>query len=249
MRKSYFKAPNSLICNDALSFTARRVGMLFFAYCNALGGCRKSYEAIAALARCSVATAVKAVRELQEAGYIAVKNTKYYSGKLERTVYGKNTYTVNLALLQQGYTIFNRAIFSQELTDSAFIVFCAVVICAGNEHRAFPSISALQKKTGAVRSTVCAGLRLLKAIKTLLVQLCIKKNREHSRNSYHICKAAEGNYAAASCDQHIAASDVCQAPIEGFSLRGVVRFLANKVKTQITGVLNYLLKERFYRLT
>ena len=128
-------------------------------------------------------------------------------------------------------------------------MLCAIIVCAGNSSRAFPSISALQKKTGAARSTVCAGLRLLKALKTLLVQLCIKKNQEHSRNSYHICGVAEGNYAAASCDQHIAASDACQAPIEGFSLMGVVRFLANKVKTQITGVLNYLLKERSYRLT
>lgn len=221
----------------------------YLAYCNALGGCRKSYEAIAALAGCSVATAVKAVRELSEAGYLTVKHTKYHSGKLGRTVYGKNTYTVDLALLKKGYTILDRAVLEQELTDSALIVLCAIIVCAGNSSRAFPSISALQKKTGAARSTVCAGLRLLKALKTLLVQLCIKKNQEHSRNSYHICKAAEGNYAAASCDQHIAASDACQAPIEGFSLMGVVRFLANKVKTQITGVLNYLLKERSYRLT
>lgn len=237
MRKSYFKAPNSLICNDALSFTARRVGMAFFAYCNALGGCRKSYETIAALARCSVATAVKAVRELQEAGYIAVKNTKYYSGKLKRTVYGKNTYTVDLALLQQGYTIFNRAIFSQELIDSAFIVFCAVVICAGNGGRAFPSISALQKKTGAVRSIVCAGLKLLKTLKNLLVQLCVKKNREHTANSYILCNTS------VFCIQHTAGEEICQAPVEGFSLRRVVRNLENKVKTQITRVLNYLLKK------
>lgn len=248
-RRSYCKVPNALIFDTTLSFATRRVGMIFFSYCNALGGCGKSYETIAALARCSVATAVKAVRELSEAGYLTVKHTKYHSGKLGRTVYGKNTYTVDLALLKKGYTILDRAVLEQELPDSALIVLCAIIVCAGNSSRAFPSISALQKKTGAARSTVCAGLRLLKAIKTLLVQLCIKKNREHSRNSYHICKAAEGNYAAASCDQHIAASDVCQAPIEGFSLRGVVRFLANKVKTQITGVLNYLLKERFYRLT
>lgn len=237
MRKSYFKAPNSLICNDALSFTARRVGMVFFAYCNALGGCRKSYKTIAALARCSVATAVKAVRELQEAGYISVKRTKYYSGKLERAAYGKNTYTVDLPLLQQGYTIFNRAIFSQELTDSAFVVFCAVVICAGNEHRAYPSISALQKKTGAVRSTVCAGLKLLKALKNLLVQLCVKKNREHTANSYILCNTS------VFCIQHTAGEEICQAPVEGFSLRRVVRNLENKVKTQITRVLNYLLKK------
>ena len=74
--------------------------MIFFAYCNALGGCRKSYEAIAALAHCSVATAVKAVRELSEARYLTVKHTKYHSSKLRRTVYGKNTYTVDLALLK-----------------------------------------------------------------------------------------------------------------------------------------------------
>ena len=222
-RRSYFKVPNALIFDTTLSFATRRVGMIFFAYCNALGGCRKSYEAIAALAGCSVATAVKAVRELSEAGYLTVKHTKYHSGKLGRTVYGKNTYTVDLALLKKGYTILDRAVLEQELTDSALIVLCAII--------------------------VCAGLRLLKALKTLLVQLCIKKNQEHSRNSYHICGVAEGNYAAASCDQHIAASDACQAPIEGFSLMGVVRFLANKVKTQITGVLNYLLKERSYRLT
>ena len=63
-RRSYFKVPNALIFDTTLSFATRRVGMIFFAYCNALGGCRKSYEAIAALAGCSVATAVKAVWEI-----------------------------------------------------------------------------------------------------------------------------------------------------------------------------------------
>lgn len=87
-RRSYFKVPNALIFDTTLSFATRRVGMIFFAYCNALGGCRKSYEAIAALAGCSVATAVKAVWELSEAGYLTVKHTKYHSGKLGRTVYG-----------------------------------------------------------------------------------------------------------------------------------------------------------------
>ena len=121
-RRSYFKVPNALIFDTTLSFATRRVGMIFFAYCNALGGCRKSYEAIAALAGCSVATAVKAVWELSEAGYLTVKHTKYHSGKLGRTVYGKNTYTVDLALLKKGYTILDRAVLEQELTDSALIV-------------------------------------------------------------------------------------------------------------------------------
>lgn len=145
-RRSYFKVPNALIFDTTLSFATRRVGMIFFAYCNALGGCRKSYEAIAALAHCSVATAVKAVRELSEARYLTVKHTKYHSSKLRRTVYGKNTYTVDLALLKKGYTILDRAVLEQELTDSALIVLCTIIVCAGNSSRAFPSISALQRK-------------------------------------------------------------------------------------------------------
>ena len=40
-RRSYFKVPNALIFDTTLSFATRRVGMIFFAYCNALGGCRK----------------------------------------------------------------------------------------------------------------------------------------------------------------------------------------------------------------
>ena len=236
-RRSYFKVPNALIFDTTLSFATRRVGMIFFAYCNALGGCRKSYEAIAALAGCSVATAVKAVRELSEAGYLTVKHTKYHSGKLGRTVYGKNTYTVDLALLKKGYTILDRAVLEQELTDSALIVLCAIIVCAGNSSRAFPSISALQKKTGAVRSTVCAGLKLLKTLKNLLVQLCVKKNREHTANSYILCNTSVFYI------QHTAGEEICQAPVEGFPLRKVVRNLENKVKTQITRVLNYLLKK------
>ena len=90
---------------------------------------------MAALAGCSVATAVKAVRELSEAGYLTVKHTKYHSGKLGRTVYGKNTYTVDLALLKKGYTILDRAVLEQELTDSALIVLCAIIVCAGNSSR------------------------------------------------------------------------------------------------------------------
>ena len=157
-RRSYFKVPNALIFDTTLSFATRRVGMIFFAYCNALGGCRKSYEAIAALAGCSVATAVKAVRELSEAGYLTVKHTKYHSGKLGRTVYGKNTYTVDLALLKKGYTILDRAVLEQELT------ILPLSCCA-------PSLSA--PGTAPVRSP--ASLR------------CKRKPAQHAPPSAPVC--------------------------------------------------------------
>lgn len=242
MRNSYFKAPNALIGDSTLSYTTRKVGMVFYAFSNALGGCRKSYKRIAALAGCSESKVFAAVRELSAAGYLSFSATKYYSEQVRRTVYGQNRYTVDLALLKQGYTIFNRAIFAQDLTDSAFILMCTVIVCAGNESRAWPSISELQRKTGAARSTVCAGLRLLKALKSLLVQLCMKKNRAHSKNSYHLCTVAQNNYAPVFPSDATTAGMICQHSFGSLSLRGVVRFLANKVKTQITEVFSYLLK-------
>lgn len=77
----------------------------------------------------------------------------------------KNTYTVDLALLKKGYTILDRAVLEQELTDSALIVLCAIIVCAGNSSRAFPSISALQKKTAQhapPSAPVCGCSRPLK---------------------------------------------------------------------------------------
>ena len=248
MKHSKCRVPNTLIQDTQLSYSARRLGCVFFSFSNALGTCRKSYDELAKLAHCSTKTAVSGVQQLIDAGYITRCNT--YRNADGKVVYGKNVYSTDLNRLQDGYTLIPRSAFQHELKDAAFISLMAIYVCAGNATRAFPSISKLQKMTGAARSTVCAGLRLLKKLSTLLVQLCVKINRQFAANSYILvqnsmpvpseaCSGLSGGLHVPF--QNITAFPTCKAlnfrPLPKlqrvlFSLKAmVVRFLHNKVKT------------------
>lgn len=175
-----------LVKDDRLSFAFRKVGLVLFSFSSALGVCCKSYEEIARLAHCSTRTAQEAVLRLAELGYISYTTQKRFCNAIHAVAYGKNVYSVNLNVLKGGYTLVSREVFKYDLTASAFILYIAVLTAAGNRKRAFPSITKLQKMTGAARSTVCAGLRLLKRLPLLFVQLCVKKNGAYAANSYHL---------------------------------------------------------------
>lgn len=187
-KRSRYKNPNVLNTDQRLDYTARNVGRVFYAFRNALGQCKKSYAELARLANCSPTTAVKAVQQLIDAGYITRSHTSYYSDKLGRVITGKNCYDVNLKVLESGYTLIGRDSFNLGLSDFAAVLYAQVLTEAGNTNRAFPSISRIQRTTGATRSTVCAGLKLLKKLSSLLVQLCKKRNGAYSSNSYILIK-------------------------------------------------------------
>lgn len=191
MRRNYFRCPNCLLHDTRLSYEAKVVGEVFYAYCNALGVTCKSYDTLAALAHCNRNTAIKAVKQLVDAGYITFCNTKYYSKKLKRVVNGKNVYSVNLNLLNDGYTIFHRYIFNQGLTAAQLVIYCEIIFCAGNENRSWPSHKNLQEATGAGHSTVCICIKIMKKLSNLLVQLCLKKNRAYAKTSYIIVHQSE----------------------------------------------------------
>ena len=199
MRKSWFKCPNCLNHDPRLDYSARNIGKVFYAYCNALGTTCKSYETIAELAHCDRNTAIKGVQQLVRAGYISYCNTKYFSKKKNKVLLGKNVYSVNLNLLNDGYTIFNRNIFEQGLTDAALVIFCEIIICAGNKNRSYPSHKDITEATGVGHSTVCAYLKRLKQLSCLLVQLCLKKNHAYAKNSY-IFVTEQAKEAFPSCD-------------------------------------------------
>lgn len=245
--RSWYKSPNCLNEDKRLSYSARNIGRVFFAFCNALGQCRKSYDELARLAHCSRNTAISGVRQLVDAGYISSCNTHYYSEKLGN-VRGKNAYCVNLTVLNRGYTMIRRDIFKLDLADAAAVIYVQILIAAGNANRAFPSISLFQKLTGAARSTVCAGLKLLKKLPVLLVQLCLKKNGAFAANSYILVSTAPSKSTGGSentpkrpANFFIAFYDiiknaVCKAigRINRLFDIGMARILDFKVKTQIT---------------
>ncbi len=244
-KRSFFKCPNSLIRDDRLSYSARRIGSALFAFTNRFGSCRKSYEDIARIAGVSVPTVVEAVRALAEFGYITFTTTKRFCRVIGSVGYGKNAYSVSLNRLSEGYTLISRRIFSYDLTDAAFVIYAAVLVCMGNTSRAWPSITELQKMTGAARSTVCAGLRLLKRLSSLLVQLCLKKNGTFAANSYLAVNEAASFTVPCVATNEVATTDarpsvrlysiIKNALLQGvnriFSCFGVVRNFAIKAMT------------------
>lgn len=191
-KRSYFKCPNVLICDDRLPYTARRVGCILFAFTNVFGVCRKGYAELARLANVSAATVKSAVNALARFGYLTIAPTKRYCAEIGGVGYGRNEYTLNLAVLKKGYTRISRDVFGYELTASAFVIYLAILMFQGGKNRAWPSIAKLQKATGAVCSTICAGLKLLRKLPTLLVQRFVKPDGAFAANSYQPATAFIG---------------------------------------------------------
>ena len=181
------KLPNKLFWDERLSRSAKLVGGVLYAYRNAFGVCRKSGVELAALARISPDIIGKAVQELQAAGYITVSSSSYYSESKQRMVRGKNVYTCDLHVFREGYTYLPRKVFQSELTISQRLVYISLYVAAGNQRRAFPSISRLREMTGCARSTICKALQALRQLPELLILRCQKQNRAFSSNSYHFC--------------------------------------------------------------
>ena len=196
-----FKLPNRLICDGSLSPSARKVGCVLYAHRTALGFCRKSFDALAALSGLCPATARKAVEELSQAGYLSFGRTWRYLQRKRRVVYGPTAYQLSLDF-EGGYTLIPRDLLEQSagLTHAAFLVCLCLLRCAGSSRRAFPSISALQRAAGLARSTVCRALQQLKSQAWLLVLLCRKRSGAFAANSYHFATVLTGPQAAAPCD-------------------------------------------------
>lgn len=185
MRKeNTFKVPNQLISDGNLSFTARRMGVVLYSRINRFGTCRKSLHTLAELACCAVATAHKAISELEGAGYITRSRHYRFDPDLQRPVYDCNTY--HCPLVTKSFTLVPRRVFQHDLSASSFILCMYLFQQAGNNRRAFPSISLMGDALAMGRSTVCRCLRLLRAGALWLVQTCRKLSRDLSCNSYYV---------------------------------------------------------------
>lgn len=191
-RKPTFKMPNSLICNDALSYSARRLGAVLYARRNALGCSRKSLEQLSELSGCAVATVRKGLVELEEAGYVSIQRCYKYSGALGRLVYARPIYQLDLSF-KGGYTQMPRDIFAYggSVGNATFVVLMYLHQQAGNGTRAYPSINRVCRALGMGCSSVCRALQAIKELSCWLVRRCVKKNRAFACNSYHVVNVCE----------------------------------------------------------
>lgn len=185
MKKGFtFKIPNQLLLDGALNAYARRVGVVLYSRINAHSSCCKSLEELARLSDCCVETVKAALAKLEELGYIhRQKRLRYHAGQ-GRMVHGKTQYTCDTRLLSNGYTLLPRSIFQFKLTARAFLMLAYFHYQAGNEGRAFPSLSYISDSLDIAHSTVCSGLNELKAASVIYVQHCINADSSFNHNSY-----------------------------------------------------------------
>lgn len=200
MKRNTFKLPNQLVLNVNLDFTTRKVGAVLYGRRNAFGFCTKSLESLATLSHCSVSTVRKAVKQLSDAGYVHFSRSYRYLPRKGRMVYGPMAYQVDLSF-DGGYTLIPRDIFEEainsELTASSVVIMLSMLVAAGNQRRAWPSISRIERMVGAVRSTVCRALRQIKSMLGILVLLCRKRNGSYAASSYHFTTVLTEGQAAA----------------------------------------------------
>ncbi len=247
-RQAKFKIPNALICDAALPLSARKVGAVLFAYCDAHGQVCKGLREIAQLSRCTPQTAQRAVAALADAGYIEVRKRTRYDAQRRQLVHDRNCYVLRLDF-SAGYTLAPYALFRYELTPAAYMVSLYIIKSAGASRRAYPSLSRIMDALGVARSTVCAALAVLRELPLFLVQLCRKANGALSCSSYWIVTILHR-----STSSHTAhTEETVSAVLPGirfavpafivrlrrilhnpFSLQGVVRFLPHQVRNKIT---------------
>jgi len=190
MKLHSFKLPAPLICDDALSYSARRVGAVLFGHRNRFGLCHKGLILLAKYSRCSVSTVRKAVEELERAGYITSYHNHKYSLEQGRVVYDRNSYVCNLSF-RGGFTMVPRHILDWDLTAGAFSVCLYLCYQAGSGSRAFPSLRKIGKMLGMSHATVCRAVAALKQLRGMLVLACVKVNRAFSSNSYYFVTEAK----------------------------------------------------------
>lgn len=203
-KSNTFKIPNSLITDQRLHYSARRLGAVLYAHRNALGFVTKSLDALARLADCDISTVRSSLEELCEAGYAEVHKNYIYSAEHNRLVYGKTSYAVNLRF-SGSFTMMTRNIFRNKLHHSAFCVYMYIALCAGGKKRSFPSAAKIADGLGMSKASVHRAVKALSGIRYLLVNHCLKSNRSFANNTYYLVTEA---FAA----QKQSGSPTCKAP-------------------------------------
>jgi len=184
-----FKVPNNLILDSNLTYSAKRVGCVLYSRCDCSGNCTMSINQIALLAMCSSTTALKAVQELERFGYVARYKNRRYSAEKGRVVYQKSNYTVTL---NNRFTFIPRNVFSFQIKNSSFAVYLFLRMCAGNNTRAFPSLSRICNDLYISKSAVCSSLSELSDAGLVLRLPCKRKGKqEFCNNSYFFIRNAE----------------------------------------------------------
>lgn len=239
MRIKSFKFPNVIIFDADLTPSAKLAAAVIFRNRNCLGTYRKSLDGIARDSGLSVPTVRKALKLLEQKGYISHQRNYTCSKELNRMVYDQTTYHCSLDF-SGGFTMIPCDLLDFDLTPSFFAVALLIFQQMGNKNRAWPKINDIAKALNIGRATVCRALAAIRSLGVLLVQHCIKKSGAYTSNSYHRLfrtKAANtGDNASESLPPHDRSKQPQKA---GFLTRAISSILSigAKVRKRISLIL------------
>lgn len=180
-----FKMPNSIITDDRLTYTAKRVAATLYASRNALGFCRLGLRKLARYSGCSISTVRDALSRLETAGYISIYRNHAWSDKHGRVIRHKDTIICRQST-KADFTFIARAALRTQMRKSSFSVYLLICRLSGNGSRAYPSLRRIAELLGMGLSTVCRAVQELSATHLLHAEHCIKRNGAHTSNSYFL---------------------------------------------------------------
>ncbi len=178
----YFKLPNSIILDESLYYSSKRVLAAMLAYSSRHGMLRKTVQELAFLSHCSPDTVQHALADLEQRGCIRKIRTYRFSCAMRRKIYAANAYKLRRHV--GAFTLIPRSLFRANLTHAGFVVALHLYMCAGRKGRAFPSLRLIAKQLSMGKATVCRAVQALWKSQTVLRSRCVKKNRAYSCSSY-----------------------------------------------------------------
>ncbi len=183
--QSYFKLPNSVILDENLYYSSKRVLAAMLAYSSRHGMLRKTTAELAALSQCSPDTVRHALEELERRGYLRKIRTYRFSPSMRRKIYAANAYKLRKKLLEGAYTLIPRRLLRANTTHAQFVVALHLYMSAGRKGRAFPSLRLIAKRLSMGKATVCRAVQALWRSQTVLRNRCRKGNRAYSCSTYY----------------------------------------------------------------
>lgn len=139
-------------------------------------------ETIAARCNISINTAQRAINELISKELI----TKCICHKDHRGT--TNIYTVPELLGK--YTIIERAMFHQNIDNSAFKIYCAIAMRKNQSGKAFPSLSTIQEDSQMSKNTIIEKVQLLNDAGYILKSQHIKQTGAFGNNNHTVLDLA-----------------------------------------------------------
>lgn len=249
MKGQRVKIPYKINMDSGLSYTARRVycALCYFEMRAAKHGGRllKTYSEIAAATNIKDdKTIARAVKELEAAGYIEIKEHAYWNESRQILRRGTNEYILRPVYgAEKCFVWLPVKLLAAPISPATFAVLLFLLRKQGSQKRAYPSLrhgfQQICQSNGKPmpRKTICAAIEQLKKCLMLIVCHCLcgnsrfRRKKVYSMNSYML--TVWGDWTVEQAEKN------CASEKEGGSTpnsagRGGYFFGGLPVKTKIT---------------